>query len=121
MTHAHLITAYHFNVILDAHSMTDAPDRPEISFGIEFIPKFYMPIVKSMQRSLAKKGYKEVKFNIPYKGGYILQSLKEKFPNAFTCAIEINKKVYMMKDQIHTDEHKVSKVKKDLYSLFNIP
>jgi N-formylglutamate amidohydrolase len=120
-TLAQLIDTYHFNIVLDAHSMNNAPGRPGISFGIEFIPRFYMPIVKHMKESLEKKGYGKVRFNIPYKGGYILQSLMAKFPNAFTCSVEVNKKLYLKKDSLRPDGKRLGRLKKDIYSLFDLP
>ena len=96
-TLSRLIDTYRFNIIFDGHSMKDAKGRPEISFGTKYIPKFYMPIVRSMQKKLNNLGYNPVSLNVPYSGGYILQWLNSRFPDIFICSMEVNKRLYMVK------------------------
>ncbi|PIY59982.1 hypothetical protein COY95_04190, partial [Candidatus Woesearchaeota archaeon CG_4_10_14_0_8_um_filter_47_5] len=93
-----LVRAYKFNIIIDAHSMRGKPGRPNISFGTRYIPPFYMPIVKNMQKKLISLGYAPVLLNVPYEGGYVLKWLSKKFPHTFIFSMEINKKLYMNKD-----------------------
>lgn len=114
-----LINAYRFNIIFDGHSMRDGPDRSEISFGTKYIPKFYMPIVKSMQRKLINLGYKTF-LNMPYHGGFILEWLNEKFPDLFIFSIEINKKLYMTKNREIVIDENLEKISKDMTQIFDI-
>ena len=118
-TLSELVNAYRFNIIFDGHSMRDGPDRSEISFGTKYIPKFYMPIVKSMQKKLIKLGYKTF-LNMPYHGGFILEWLNEKFPDIFLFSIEINKKLYMTKNRENTVEENLEKISTDMTQIFDI-
>ena len=115
-----LIDTYHFNIILDGHTMGDEKDRANISFGTAFIPKFYMPIVEKMRDQLNKKGYAPVSFNAPYYGGNILQSLKEKHPDLFICFIEINKKLYMNPGRDKVYDGKLASLSENLTSIFDL-
>ena len=104
-----LLDSYKFNIIFDGHSMRDNQGRPNISFGTKYIPKFYMPIVKSMQRKMASIGYAPVVLDNPYQGGNILNWLSMKFPNLFIISMEINKKIYMTKDRMKGIKYKIKK------------
>lgn len=115
-----LVDTYQFNIIFDAHSMNDIGNRPNISFGTEYIPKFYMPVVKSMQKKMQSLGYSPVLLNVPYKGGFILRWLNQFFPNRFIFSMEVNKKLYMQKNNINPIRSKLSKLQKDLYNIVNI-
>lgn len=119
-TLARLTDSYRFNLIFDGHTMSDAPGRPNISFGTEYIPSFYMPIVKSMQQKLIKLGYAPVLFNTPYTGGYILEWLNQKAPDLFICSMEINKKIYMNKSRTKVHRRKVDRIAEDLVQISNI-
>lgn len=119
-TLARLLESYRFNIIFDGHTMHDAPDRPAISFGTNFIPKFYMPIVASMRGKLRKLGYSPVMFNTPYKGGYILEWINQKFPDVFTFSIEINKKLYMTKNRKKIKKIKCEQLARDLANIFDL-
>ena len=115
-----LVNSYHFNVIFDAHSMKDAENRAELSFGTEFIPRFYMPVVRSMKAQLAKLGYKDVAFDKPFKGGYILEWLSHKFPNIFICSLEVNKKLYMDKSRTTSNPEGINTLSKNILQIFKI-
>ena len=115
-----LLETYSFNIIFDGHSMKDLPGRPNISFGTKYIPKFYFPIVKSMQRKMRKMGYSPVMLNTPYKGGNILNWLSVVYPNVFICSMEINKKLYMTQSRLTSIDRKVNKINKDLSLIFDI-
>ncbi len=90
-----LVESYRFNIIFDGHSMRGLEGRPNISFGTKFIPEFYMPIVRSMQKRMIRLGYSPVLLNTPYSGGYILRWLSQQFPSLFIFSMEINKKLYV--------------------------
>ncbi len=115
-----LAESYHFNIIWDGHSMRDAPDRANISFGTQYIPRFYMPIVISMRKKLIALGYKDVALNKPYTGGYILRWFNNRFPHLFICSMEINKLLYMDKQQGKVNAKHVEKLSKDMAEIFNI-
>ena len=119
-TLAKLLDSYKFNIIFDGHSMRDKTGRPNISFGTKYIPNFYMPIVKSMQRKMASLEYSPIALDNPYQGGNILNWLSLKFPNLFIIAMEINKKIYMNKDRMKSIKYKIKKIAKDLTEIFNI-
>jgi len=119
-TLARLIDAYRFNIIFDGHSMRDGKSRPDISFGTKYIPQFYLPNVKSMQRKLINLGYNSVSLNNPYKGGYILKWLNKKFPDIFICSMEINKKLYMTRDRRKVMKSKLDKLSKNIINIFDI-
>jgi len=118
-TLAQLIDAYRFNVIFDAHSMKDMPERPEISFGTKYIPRFYMPIVKSIQNKFSKK-YKPVYIDRPFQGGYILQWFSKQFPDVFTFSMEVNKRLYMDADRTKIYTQKIDAISKDILEIFDI-
>ncbi len=99
--------------------MKDGDGRPEISFGVEFIPTFYMPVVWSMRRKLQTMGYQEVEFNTPYKGGNIIRWMHNRFPDVFVFSIEVNKKLYMTDNEEVADRHKVEVLAQSLRSLFD--
>lgn len=120
LTLRQIIDSYRFNIIFDGHAMTDAKDRSEISFGTEFIPNFYMPIVSGMREKLKKLGYSSVSFNSPYYGGNILRWLRKSAPDLFICSMEINKKLYMDKDHNKIAKAKLQKISNDLEEIFNI-
>ena len=115
-----LIDAYRFNIIFDGHSMKDAPGRPQLSFGTKYIPTFYMPIVRSMQRKLNTLGYNPVSLNVPYAGGFILQWLSQKYPAAFTLSMEVNKLLYMTKNRKKTKENLLGKMSSNISAIFDI-
>lgn len=119
-TLAQLTDTYRFNIIFDGHTMSDAPERPALSFGTNYIPKFYMPIVKSMKAHLAKLGYSPVAFDTPYYGGHILEWLQKRAPDLFICSMEINKKLYMSPDRSSVIAEKRDKVAQDLAKMFDI-
>lgn len=115
-----LIEAYKFNIIFDGHSMSDSPTRPDISFGTTFVPRFYIPIIKSMQKKLLKMGYPAVLFNAPYRGGHILQWLAKKFPDLFIFTMEVNKKLYMEATRKKTIEAKLEELSNNIAKILEI-
>lgn len=115
-----LIETYRFNIIFDGHSMKDAKGRPDISFGTKYIPKFYMPIVRSMQKKLNNLGYNPVSLNVPYSGGYILQWLNSQFPDIFICSMEVNKRLYMVRNRRKIVKKNLEKLSKNIVCLFDI-
>ncbi len=115
-----LLDSHYFNIIFDGHSMNDRNNRPNISFGTEFIPQFYMPIVKSMQRKMISLGYSPVKLNTPYGGGYIVEWLKEQYPHKFIFSMEVNKKLYTKAKGLATAKRKQEKLTQDLLQIFDI-
>jgi N-formylglutamate amidohydrolase len=118
-TLGHLIETYRFNIIFDGHTMRDTNTRPAISFGIKYIPQFYIPIVKSMQKKLINMNYHPVYLNDPYYGGYILQWLNKRFPDIFTFSMEVNKKLYMTKDRRKTVKKKLNSLVENLKQIFD--
>jgi len=119
-TLAKLVDAYNFNIIFDGHSMKNKPKRPNISFGVKYIPDFYLPIVRSMQKKLANLGYNPVGINNPFSGGYILKWLSTMFPNVFIFSMETNKILYMTRDMRRTVQKRLDKVSKDITQIFDI-
>jgi len=115
-----LVNTYRFNIIFDAHTMKDIDQRPKMSFGTKHIPKFYIPIVKSMHRKLCNLGYAPVSFNKPYKGGYILEWLSTMFPELFIFSMEINKKLYMTKNSKKSIKKKVKELSMCISKIFDI-
>lgn len=115
-----LLDSYKFNIIFDGHTMKDMEDRPNISLGTQYIPKFYLPIVGSIQRKIKLLGYESVGVNKPYAGGYILQWLNIKFPSLFIFSMEVNKKIYMNKDRLKSKEKNVDSIGDDLVKIFDI-
>ena len=113
-----LLESYQFNIIFDGHSMKQGDNRPNLSFGTKYIPKFYQPIVRSMQRKMQSLGYSPVLLNTPYKGGFILKWLNGKFPNVFICSMEINKSLYM--SGTRPLKLKIKKLSHDLSGMFDI-
>lgn len=119
LTLRQIIDSYRFNIIFDGHTMADAKNRSSISFGAEFIPNFYLPIVFGMRDKLKKLGYAPVSFNSPYYGGNILRWLKKSSPDLFICSMEINKRLYM--DKSHKVIYReLRKISNDLEKIFNI-
>lgn len=116
----HLADAYKFNIIFDAHSMRNSPERPEISFGTKFIPRFYMPVIRSMQKKLVSLGYHSVLFNTPYSGGYILEWLSSKFPDLFVFSMEVNKKLYMDETEKSVVSEKLLQLSDNIVRIFDI-
>ena len=115
-----IVDAYKFNIIFDGHSMKDEPERPEISFGTKYIPKFYLPVIKSMQKKMQKLGYTTVQFNAPYHGGYILEWLSSKFPDLFIFSMEVNKKLYMDKNRKIVEEKNLNQLASNITNIFEI-
>ena len=115
-----LIDTYRFNIIFDGHSMKDGKNRPEISFGTKYIPKFYIPIVRSMQRKLINLGYNQVLLNTPYSGGYILEWMNNKFPDIFIFSMEVNKKLYMAKNRKKVLNKKIVELSNNIKNIFDI-
>jgi N-formylglutamate amidohydrolase len=119
-TLSHLIESYRFNLIFDGHSMKDAPDRPGISFGTKYVPRFYMPVVRSMQRKIRRLGYDDITFNKPFYGGYILEWLHNKFPDVFIFSMEVNKRLYTKKNKRETNNNKIKKLAADVNQIFDM-
>jgi len=115
-----LVDAYRFNIIFDGHSMNSKEGRPDLSFGTEHIPRFYLPIVKSMRRKLISLGYHSIKFNTPYGGGHILHWLNKKFPDIFIFTMEINKCIYMNKANDKINSNKAKQLSQNLVQIFDI-
>jgi len=115
-----LIDTYRFNIIFDGHSMKNKKGRPQLSFGTKYIQKFYMPIVRSMQRKLCNLGYSHVSLNVPYSGGYILEWLSNQFPDVFICSMEVNKKLYMLKNRKKVISKKLKELSKNITYIFDI-
>ncbi|MBT5423908.1 N-formylglutamate amidohydrolase [archaeon] len=114
-----LIETHKFNIIFDGHSMRDGKGRPDISFGVKFVPNFYMPIVSHFKKKFAKMlCFCSVEFNAPYSGGYILQRFHNKYPNVFTCSLEINKKMYMSKNRKLVNEQKMNELSDKVFNIF---
>lgn len=113
-----LLESFEFNIIFDGHSMADDKKRPSISFGTKFIPKFYMPIVKSIQQKMIRMGYNPVKLNTPYSGGNILRWMSQRFPNKFIFSMEINKKLYMNKKRNRFYQKRIDKLAEDMKKVF---
>lgn len=120
LTLSSIVDSYRFNIILDGHSMKDAPGRAELSFGTHHIPRFYMPVVKSMKEHLTKLGYSDVAFDKPFSGGYILKWLNDKFPNVFICSMEVNKKLYMDKRRVKSNPIDLDNLSRNILQIFNI-
>ncbi|MFC1769317.1 N-formylglutamate amidohydrolase [Nanoarchaeota archaeon] len=115
-----LVETHYFNIIFDGHSMKNKDNRPNISFGTRYIPTFYMPIVKGMQRKMISMGYSPVALNSPYFGGYILRWLGQKFPNIFIFSMEVNKKLYMNDNHTKSYKRKLANISKDIMEIVNI-
>lgn len=119
-TLARLLDSYHFNIIFDAHSMNERPGRPNISFGTRYIPRFYMPIVKGMQRKMITLGYSPVLLNTPYSGGHILFWLSSRFPHVFIFSMEINKKLYLKENGLDAKKRTINQLSLDISYIFDI-
>lgn len=115
-----LVDSYRFNIIFDGHSMKHVKDRADVSFGTKYIPRFYMPVVRTMKEQLLKLGYSNVAFDKPFSGGYILQWLSRKFPNIFICSMEVNKNLYMNKGRTASHEPRINTLSSDILQIFNI-
>lgn len=115
-----LIDTYRFNIIFDGHSMRPGKGRPDISFGTKYIPKFYMPVVRSMKQKLIKLGYANVFLDNPYSGGHILNWLNNKFPDIFIFSMEVNKRLYMAKNRRKTVSKKLNKLSNNIIDIFDI-
>lgn len=120
LTLTSLVDSYNFNIIFDGHSMKDASDRAELSFGTKYIPRFYLPVVRNMKEHLIKLGYSDVAFDKPFSGGYILKWLSNKFPNVFICAMEVNKKLYMNKERTLSRTDRIELLSRNIVQIFNI-
>lgn len=116
----HLIETHRFNIIFDAHSMKNKNNRPAISFGTKYIPNFYMPIVRSMQRKLINLGYNPVGLNNPFSGGYILKWMNNRFPDIFIFSMEVNKKLYMSMNRRRTINKKLKELSQNITHIFDI-
>lgn len=119
-TLARIVDAYRFNIIFDAHTMKATKTRPNFSFGVKYVPKFYLPIVNSMQQKLIRKGWTPVLINKPYVGGAILRWFNVKFPDVFTFSMEVNKKLYMNKPRTKAYKSNIKKISKIIVDLMNI-
>jgi len=119
-TLSHLIETYRFNLIFDGHSMKDGPDRAEISFGTKYIPKFYMPVVRSMHNKIKRLGYTEAAYNKPFSGGHILAWLHKKFPDVFIFSIELSKKLYMNKEGTKSIKKRIKTLADNINQIFDI-
>ncbi len=114
-----LIETHRFNIIFDGHSMVHEKGRPDLSFGTSYIPAFYMPIVETMKKNLTTHACKNVVFNKPYKGGYILKYLSTKYPDVFIFSMEINKKLYMGNKHLKTDNRRLQKLSRAVKGMFH--
>jgi N-formylglutamate amidohydrolase len=119
-TLGNLVDTYKFNIIFDAHTMKNADGRPDMSFGTEYVPVFYMPIVKSIKDRLEKLGYNSVAMNAPFKGGNILKYLSKRFPHVFILSMEVNKRLYMSDDRKIVNEEKIEEISKAVVNMFDI-
>ena len=115
-----LLESYNFNIIFDGHTMKNYKGRPDMSFGTHYIPKFYLPIVKSMRTKLRSIGYENIGINDPYEGGFILRWLSVKFPDLFVFSMEINKSAYMSKNMVNCFYEKIDKISRDLVKIIDI-
>lgn len=115
-----IIKTHYFNILFDGHSMSDSPDRPAISFGTQYIPSFYMPIVRSMQQKLTKIVRGQVLLDKPYYGGNIPKWLNEQFPNRFIFSMEINKRLYMTRDRKQVVQKKCDTLSRNITKIFDI-
>ena len=99
--------------------MRDGKNRPDASFGVKFVPEFYMPIINHLKKQFSdKKNFCSVEFNAPYSGGHILKKLHNKYPNVFTCSLEINKRLYMSKKRTKVNEEKVGNLSHKIFGIF---
>lgn len=114
-----LINTHRFNIIFDGHSMGNHSTRPMFSFGIKYVPQFYIPIVAKMRETLQSITKKEVKINTPYGGGYILNYLSQKFPDVFIFSMEINKALYMNKEHTKVYNKRISRLSINIEKMFN--
>lgn len=113
-----LIENYRFNMVFDGHSMANEKGRPDFSFGVKCIPLFYMPIVERIRNKLHDHTGKKVDFNNPYKAGYILEYLSNKYRNIFVFSMEINKKLYMGRKSLKINKNKLKKTSKAIKQMF---
>ncbi|MBT3463478.1 N-formylglutamate amidohydrolase [archaeon] len=114
-----LIVTYKFNIIFDGHSMRDAKGRPDVSFGVKFVPDFYMPIIHHLKTEFAdKQCFCDVELNAPYSGGHILERIHRKHPNVFTSSLEINKRLYMSKNRKKVKEDKILDLSEKIFKIF---
>ena len=115
-----LVNSYRFNIIFDGHAMCNKDDRPNLSFGTKYAPAFYMPIVYAFRQRLSKLGHTNIKINQPFKGGYILRFLSQKFPDVFVFSMEINKKLYMKPNELTIMKSKINQLSEDLIAMLDI-
>ncbi|MGM5484553.1 MAG: N-formylglutamate amidohydrolase [Nanobdellota archaeon] len=115
-----LLETHSFNIIFDAHSMKDSEGRPNISFGTHYIPKFYLPIVRSIQAKVRSLGYNKVAINKPYGGGFILKWMSRKYPDRFIFSMEINKALYMTQDRLKEYDKRINQLSDALMNIFDI-
>lgn len=120
VTLQNLIDSYRFNIIFDGHSMKDMQGRPEISFGTEFIPRFYMPVVISMRKKLSVLGYTDVRLNSPYRGGNLIRWMHNRFPDVFVFSVEVNKKLYTSDGKFKSKTKKIETLANNITNIFDI-
>ena len=113
-----IIETHRFNIIFDGHSMVDEKGRPPISFGLKYVPAFYMPIVREIKKTLEKNSSIKVHINTPYSGGNILKRLSEKFPDVFIFSMELNKSMYMDQKHMILNYWKATKIQQQLLRMF---
>ena len=113
-----LIETHRFNIVFDGHSMVNEPGRPSLSFGIKFVPQFYLPIVAEMRKTLARETSRQVDINNPFSGGYILEYLSGRFPNIFIFSMEINKGIYMDPSCLHLRKKPMWQLSKAITKIF---
>jgi N-formylglutamate amidohydrolase len=111
---------YKFNIVFDGHTMRNAADRPNISFGTHYIPKFYLPVVSGIKKKMHSMGYSDIGINKPYEGGFILNWISQKYPSTFIFSMEINKKLYLYSDRIRPKPNNIEKLSDDLIKIFDI-
>lgn len=114
-----LIDTHRFNIIFDGHSMVNERNRPPISFGIKYVPKFYLPIVNVMRMTFQQNTKIRIHINKPYSGGQIPRHLSEKFPDVFIFSMEINKSMYMDHKHMKMDYFKARKMQENLIRMFD--
>jgi len=112
-----LVDTHRFNIVFDGHSMKPLQGRPEMSFGVARVPKFYLPIVKELKSKVELLGYADVRINDPFKGGFILEWLSIKFPDLFIFSMEVNKSLYMKNDRKFY-MRKIKKISDDIFKMF---
>ncbi|MFC1801328.1 N-formylglutamate amidohydrolase [Nanoarchaeota archaeon] len=114
-----LIETHRFNIVFDGHSMVNEKGRPDLSFGVKFVPQFYGPIVAEMRKTLMRETKRQVEINTPFSGGYILEFLSGQFPDIFVFSMEVNKKLYMDHTNIKIKKKEMKEISKSILKIFD--